>query len=238
MASSDNFLSGWNIRNILYKLRDEEARTLISAIQTQISNILTTISQLTGNKVDRDGDTMTGDLNMSANINMSANKSVNLTGASGNNTTQSAVQAGYNTLLMRSGANASNYHGLRVRGDQATVEYVENVNGTAKNYPIEYSYFTTFSGTSLTAENRHEYAQSSAISSLSIKWPAVSRGMIFGVNFTSASTWNGITHKNSAGSDITSSVKVIGSKTTLADKRYNVICWYDGSAYWMSVKAA
>ena len=96
--------------------------------------------------------------------------------------------------------------------------------------------FTTFSGTSLTAANNTEYAQSSSISSLTIKWPAAARGVMFGVNFTTGSTFSGVTHKNS--SNTTISPKLIGDPVNKTGKRYNMVCWYDGSNYWAVAKTA
>ena len=96
--------------------------------------------------------------------------------------------------------------------------------------------FTTFSGTSLVAADNTEYSNSSAIASLTLRYPAAARGMMFGVNFTSGSSFSGVTFKNSSGTTI--SPKLVGDPLTKTSKRYNLICWYDGSNYWAVAKAA
>lgn len=96
-------------------------------------------------------------------------------------------------------------------------------------------YYETFTGTSLTAVSGREYANSTAIGSLAIQWPAVTRGVIFGVNFVSAASFSGVTFTNANGNSFTPKLK--GDKLDIASKRYNLICWYDGRNYWCIANA-
>ena len=95
--------------------------------------------------------------------------------------------------------------------------------------------FETFSGTSVTAANRKVYNNGTAIASLTITYPAAAAGVIFEVDFSSGSSFSGVTFKNSGGTTI--SPKLIGDPLTFVSKRYNIVCWYDGSNYWACAKA-
>ena len=114
-------------------------------------------------------------------------------------------------------------------------QYVITDSGTQTKYGLEYIKFDTFSGTSLAVENHVEYAQSTAINSLSIVLPDGESGFICGVNFTSGSEFTLIQFKDS--DDLPITVKKVGSPRNLPNMRYNLVIWYDGSYYWCSIKA-
>lgn len=114
--------------------------------------------------------------------------------------------------VTKGGTSVTSYAALRV-----VMNVPENTN------------FTTFSGTSLSAATNTEYANGTAIGSLAITLPTAARGVIFGVNFTSASTFSGVT--------FSSTVKVKGDKLNKAGMRYNLIVWYDGS-HWICASMA
>jgi len=90
--------------------------------------------------------------------------------------------------------------------------------------------FTTFSGTSLTAVSGTEYVNNTAIGSLAITLPQATRGAIFGVNFTSNTSFTGVTFS-------TTDVKQVGEAVTAKNKRYNLIIWWEGSAWWCAAKS-
>ncbi|MBQ6480520.1 MAG: hypothetical protein IJI45_05335 [Anaerolineaceae bacterium] len=89
--------------------------------------------------------------------------------------------------------------------------------------------FTTFSGTSLTAVSGTEYVNNTAIESLAITLPPATRGAIFGVNFTSNASFSTVT--------FSSTVKQVGEAVTAKNKRYNLIIWWEGSAWWCAAKS-
>lgn len=89
--------------------------------------------------------------------------------------------------------------------------------------------FTTFSGTSLAAVSGTEYVNNTAISSLAITLPQATRGAIFGVNFTSNASFSTVT--------FSSAVKQVGEAVTAKNKRYNLIIWWEGSAWWCAAKS-
>lgn len=104
------------------------------------------------------------------------------------------------------------------------------------NLGVVQTSYDTFSGTALTAESNIEYScTSSSIGSLTITWPSggTARGTIFGVNFKSTSSFSGVTFTNTS-----KSVKLVGDALSINNKKYNLICWYDGSEYWCAAKAA
>lgn len=88
--------------------------------------------------------------------------------------------------------------------------------------------YTTFSGTSLTAAAGTEYVNNTAIGSLAVTLPTAARGVIFGVNFTANASFTGVT--------FSSTVKQVGDVVTAKSKRYNMIIWYEGSAWWCAAK--
>ena len=215
------------VGNVKYYVEDTVARNMIpdvSDIRTNVTSLQTAVN----GKVAKAGDTMSGDLNFNSGKKVRINQS----GGS------------YGTLYM-----SVNMESLRVydsngssraiqitaqagqSSDIAAVQYVGK-NGT---YDIDYTGYTTFSGTSLTAVARYEYANSSAINSLTITWPAFERGLIFGVNFTASGSFTGVTHRTSGGTTFTPKYT---STPNQPSKRYNFVCWYDGSYQWCAVTYA
>lgn len=89
--------------------------------------------------------------------------------------------------------------------------------------------YTTFSGGNLTATANYEYTNNSAINYLDIVLPAAGRGVIFGVNFTASGSFTSVTFN--------SAIKVSGDSLNQKNKRYNLIIWYDGGAWWCVSKA-
>ena len=231
------------IKGRLYDLADLEARGLIA----DIPGILTDIENLQNEKVDRVGDTVHGDLNFERvsgsradiNMNSGANSIINLSQGSkivlNRNESTAELSSGSNLVLLKTGVDANNWRGLQVRATNMNLEYATAIEGTAKNYNIDYCYFATFSGTTLTAVSRHEYYNGTAIASLTITWPADERGEIFGVNFTSSSTFT-LSHRNSQGTAFTP--KYIGDDPSKPSSAYNLVCWWDGRYKWCSVKSA
>lgn len=229
MAS--NTVNKVTVNNTTYPIEDTTARAYFADIpdmQTDITNLQTTTTSLGNNKVAKAGDTMTGDLIMSSG------NGVKLTPSSG----YSRVDASNNQIILRAYDSSDDYRGLRLyaptgqSNDDQGLQYY-----TASNaYMVDITKYMAFSGTSLTAISRVEYANNTAISSLSLTWPAGHRGMIFGVNFTSGSSFSGITHYNSSGTAFTP--KYPSTLQVKASQRYNLVCWYDGQYYWCSIAIA
>lgn len=230
-----SFDNNGTITTKTYDIEDTYSRGLIADIPA----ILTDIEELQDGKVNRSGDTMTGELNMHANLNMSGN--INISSGHLLNLNRSAstggLKAGDDSIVLRCGDDDDNYNALRVRSNTLIPEFTTVEGGsTTRNYGLDICRYTTFSGTSLTAENKHEYTYSTAIASLTITWPSTARGVIFGVNFKSSSAFSGITHRNASGTAFTP--KYIGDDTTQANMVYDLVCWYDGLYAWCSVKTA
>lgn len=113
-----------------------------------------------------------------------------------------------------------------------------NAASARDNLGVVQTSYDTFSGTTLTAENNVEY-NGGTLSSLTIICPALARGVIFGVNFTSSSSFSGVTFKRVSGSStIDLSPKLSGDSLSIKSKRYNLIIWYDGTNYWCAAKAS
>ena len=219
------------VNNTTYDIADAQARQMvidIPSIQSDITALQTTTQNLNSDKVAKAGDTMSGDLQMNNGIGVKLNRSGG---------TYARVDAADNQALLRAYASSSSYRGVRVYSpsgqstDDQGLEYFTN----SDSYKVDSTKYATFSGTSLTAQSRTEHTNGTAISSLAIRWPNWHRGMIFGVNFTSASSFSGITHTNESGTSFTP--RYVGSKTTLASQRYNLVCWYDGNYAWCVVSA-
>ena len=68
----NNYLSKWSIRGVIYWLKDLDARSAISTINDTLTSLSTSVS----NKLSKSGDTMTGDLNMNANVVMGSGKKI------------------------------------------------------------------------------------------------------------------------------------------------------------------
>ena len=181
---------------------------------------------------------MSGALTMSAAINLNGG---DLNVASGRKivfsraSSEAVLQTGDGTLLMRAGTDSDNYCGIRADMNQKRLEFATKEEGTAKDYVIDYYRRATFSGSSITAETRHEYFNSTDISVLNITWPTLATGIIFSVCFSAGSSFSGINHSKSNGSSFTA-MKWIGESPTQASTWYNIVCWYDGGRAWCAVK--
>ena len=229
-----------NVKGTVWMIKDTQARGDLSAIPVLQSDV-TALQTNVNNRVLKAGDTMTGNLTLTDGAGVFIK--------SDNGLGELKIRNGYHTLsspssgtLLLQVATSSYARGLRLnyQSDDLLFE-IQNIDGSTdtKICKIDYVYYTTFEGTTLEAESHCEYSNSTAISSLALTWPANSRGVIFGVNFTSdSSTAFSLTHFNQNGSNITNNVKTIGSSTTQKGKRYNLVCWYDGSYRWCAVKAA
>ena len=171
--------------------------------------------------------------------------------------TDAEIYAGENDLTLRHNLDANTSRAVRVNNNNTNLEYLVKDSGNEKPYLVDYCFYTSFGSTSLIAENRHEYCLeeiapsggpglgmgsavggygSAPLTSLTITWPDVVRGTIFGVNFTSGSSFSGISHRTTGGIDFIP--YYIGDDSEKANRRYNIVCWYDGAKKWCSVKSA
>ena len=111
-----------------------------------------------------------------------------------------------------------------------------NVRDRRFVYRAQMDSATAFSSTSVTLKNERIFRNSSAVSSMTINVPAyVNETFIAEVDFTSGSSFSGVVFKQ-AGSTITP--KLGGDSLTMANKRYNIIVWWDGSYWWAAALAA
>ena len=215
------------VGNVKYYVEDTVARNMVADIPGMKTNI-TSLQNAVNGKVAKAGDTMSGDLNFNSGKKIRINQSGGSYGT---------LYMGVNMESIRVYDASGNSRAIQLTAqagqgsDIAAVQYVGK-NGT---YDIDYTGYTTFSGTSLTAVARFEYANASAINSLTITWPAFERGLIFGVNFTASGSFTGVTHRTSSGSTFTPKYN---SAPTQASQRYNLVCWYDGSYQWCLVTSA
>ena len=222
------------VKNQLYYLEDTEARQQnadVPNLRTDVTALQSNVNTLQNNRVLRAGDTMTGDLNFNAG------KKIRLNGGS---SSYGIVKQETNYQFIEVFDSDGESRGLRIKApnSQATdflaLEYYSKIGGATKTYEVDTTFFTTFTGTALTVEGNHEYANATAISSLTITWPtSMQRGFIFGVNFTASGSFTGVTHKTAANKVFTP--LLIGNKSDQPSKRYNLIGWCDGSSRWCTV---
>lgn len=93
-----------------------------------------------------------------------------------------------------------------------------------------------FSGTSVTPLNDREYRNNTAIGSLTINLPDDPHAtFITGVCFKTNGSFSGVTFKKGSSA---LSPKLAGDAITLANKKYNMVIWWDGAYYWAAAKAA
>ena len=233
------------IDGVDYDIKDTTARNTISAIpnlQSDISSLQSSINSLDSAKVPKTGDsTITGNLLIKGDLTMNGTKTLylysdsNAIKATNSNTMQLSVSKTTDDTT------ASRYFRFSASSNLLKFEIATkkgNADEVVESYNVDYCRYTTFTGTKLTAKTRHEYNNNTVISKLTIVWPTSARGIIFGVNFSSGTTAFVLKHQSADGSDVTSSVKTIGNATNLKNKRYNLICWYDGLKRWCAVKAA
>ena len=228
-----------------YDIKDTTARNSISAIsgiQADISGLETSISNLDSAKVPKTGNsTITGDLLIKGDLTMNGTKALHFYNE--NNTINATGAATLQMMVSKTTDGTTSSRKFRFAATSNLLKFEicskkGNADEVVESYYVDYCRFTTFTGTKLTAKSKHEYNNNTVISKLTIKWPSNGRGVIFGVNFTSGTTAFVLKHQSADGSDVTNSVKTIGSATNLKNKRYNLICWYDGLKRWCAVKAA
>jgi len=115
-------------------------------------------------------------------------------------------------------------------------------NITDLRYVFRYPYDTanTFSGTTLTPKADREYRNNTAINSLTITLPLNPHPtFITSVIFTSSSAFTNVTVKRGLTTiSGTSNLKLKGDALALANKRYNLIFYWDGAYYWVVSAAA
>lgn len=219
------------VKNITFDIADRYARAQIADVarlQTDVAQLQTNVTSLANNKVAKAGDTMTGALTMSAG------NQVRFAESGG---TYGTVNAGSNYLALVAVDGNGNPRTIRVKSlngeanDVFSLQFLTNQG----MYYLDFTGYSTFSGTFLTVNPDMEYTNNSEINSLTITWPAVTRGLIFGVNFSASSSFSGVTHLTAGGTSFTP--KMIGN-TSSGYKRYNLICWHDGRDYWCAANGA
>ena len=111
-----------------------------------------------------------------------------------------------------------------------------NIKDLRYVYSIPNNKINTFSGSSLTPLNDREYRCSSALTSLTINLPANPHDtFITSVCYTTHST-NSFTIVFQKGGSTFSNYKLVGDTLTMKGKRYNLVIWWDSSAYWVAAK--
>ena len=219
------------VKNITFDVADLYARAQIADVarlQTDVAQLQTNVTNLTNNKVAKAGDTMTGTLTMAAG---------NQVKLAENGGTYGSVNAGANFLTLTAVDGNGNTRILRLKSPNGEANDVFSLHFLTNQgmYYLDFTGYTTFSGTALMAAPDMEYTNNNEIGSLTITWPAVTRGLIFGVNFSSSSSFSGVTHRTAGGTTFTP--KQIGT-TSESYKRYNLICWHDGRDYWCAANGA
>ena len=219
------------VKNVTFDIADSYARAQIADVarlQTDVAALQTTTTNLQNQKVAKAGDTMTGVLTMANG------RQVKFAESGG---TYGTINAGSNYLALVAVDSNGNTRTIRLKPDNGEANDVFSMQFLTNQgmYYLDYTGYGTFSGTSLIANSNFEYTNSSEIGSLTITWPAVTRGMIFGVNFSASSGFTGVTHRTAGGTVFTP--KKSGD-TNLGYKRYNLICWHDGRDYWCAAQNA
>ncbi len=215
------------VGNVKYYVEDTVARNMLTDVPTMKTDIATLQTDVS-EKVTKAGDTMSGDLNFNSGKKVRINQSGGSYGT---------LYMGVNMESIRVYDASGNSRAIQLiaqagqGSDIAAVQYVGK-NGT---YDLDYTGYTTFSGEWVTCVARFEYANGSAINSLNITWPAFERGLIFGVNFTASGGFSGVTHRTSGGSVFTPRYT---STPNQPSRRYNLVCWYDGTYQWCAVTYA
>lgn len=98
----------------------------------------------------------------------------------------------------------------------------------------------SFSGTTLTVKNDHEYRNPTAIGSLTVILPEdPHETFMCSVCFASSSAFTSVTVMRGTGTTIsgTSNLKLKGDALTLPSRRYNIVFYWDGSYYWAASAA-
>lgn len=97
-----------------------------------------------------------------------------------------------------------------------------------------------FSGNSVTVDNDREYRNNTAQTSLTIFVPKDPiPTFICGVNFSTGSSFSGVTFKYKGSSEsINNSIKIVGDTLEMLNRRYNLIIWWDGKNYMVASKSA